>query len=87
MAGSGRAHDYGSGGSDSTTFINSQVLVVPMCEETEAVENLDNILSVPTDAAGAAEFINLGANFITVSSQGLLRLAGQEFLKRVEAEL
>jgi 2-keto-3-deoxy-L-rhamnonate aldolase RhmA len=37
----------------------------------------------PADAAGVAEFINLGANFITVSSQGLLRLAGQDFRKRV----
>ena len=136
MAGSGRAHDYGAGGSNSTTFINSQVLVVPMCEETEAVDNLDDILSVPgvdvvhvaasdlgqsmgnpgrekvrevmsqviprirsagkscgaggnspADAAGVAEFIKLGANFITVSSQGLLRLAGQDFLERVKAEL
>ena len=43
--------------------------------------------NAPSDAAGVAEFINLGANFITVSSQGLLRLAGQDFLKRVEAEL
>ena len=25
MAGSGRAHDYGAGGSNSTTFINSQI--------------------------------------------------------------
>ncbi len=46
MAGSGRAHDYGMGGADSTLFVNSQVLVVPMCEETEAVDNLDAILSV-----------------------------------------
>jgi 4-hydroxy-2-oxoheptanedioate aldolase len=136
MAGSGRAHDYGAGGPDSTLFVNSQILVVPMCEETEAVNNLDEILTVPgidvvhvaasdlgqsmgnpgrekvrevigqaipkiraggkhcgaggnspADAAGVAEFINLGANFITVSSQALLRLAGQNFLKRVEAEL
>ena len=41
----------------------------------------------PADAAGVAEFINLGANFITVSSQGLLRLAGQDFRKRVEEAL
>ena len=136
MAGSGRAHDYGMGGADSTGWVNSQVLVIPMCEETEAVGNLDDILSVPgvdivhvaasdlgqsmgnpgrekvrglmsqviprirsagkgcgaggnspADAAGVAEFINLGANFITVSSQGLLRLAGQDFLKRVEAAI
>lgn len=136
MAGSGRAHDYGMGGADSTGWVNSQVLVIPMCEEIEAVGNLDDILSVPgvdivhvaasdlgqsmgnpgrekvrglmsqviprirsagkgcgaggnspADAAGVAEFINLGANFITVSSQGLLRLAGQDFLKRVEAAI
>jgi 4-hydroxy-2-oxoheptanedioate aldolase len=124
------------GGADSTGWVNSQILVVPMCEETQAVNNLDEILSVPgvdvvhvaasdlgqsmgnpgrekvrevmgqviprirssgkscgaggnspADAAGVAEFINLGANFITVSSQGLLRLAGQDFRKRVEEAL
>jgi 4-hydroxy-2-oxoheptanedioate aldolase len=135
MAGSGRAHDYGLG-KDSTLWVNSQVLVIPMCEDTEAVGNLDEILKVPgvdvvhvaasdlgqsmgnpgrekvrevigqvipkiraagkscgaggnspADAAGVAEFVNLGANFITVSSQGLLRLAGEDFLKRVHAAL
>lgn len=135
-AGSGRAHDYGMGGADSASWINSQVMVIPMIEETQAVDNLDEILAVPgvdvlhvaagdlgqsmgnpgreavrevmskvlpkiraagknvgaggnspADAAGVAEFINLGANFITVSSQGLLRLAGQDFRKRVEEAL
>jgi 4-hydroxy-2-oxoheptanedioate aldolase len=136
--GGGRAHDYGVGvGRDeSTSWINSQVLVIPMVEETQAVDNLEAILSVPgvdvlhvaagdlgqsmgnpgsaavrglmsqvipqikaggkhvgaggnspADAAGVAEFIKLGANFITVSSQGLLRLAGEDFRRRVEAEL
>ena len=136
VAGSGRAHDYGTGGADSAGWINSQVLVIPMVEETQAIDNLDDILSVPgvdvlhvaagdlgqsmgnpgrdavrklmsqvipkirasgkhvgaggnspADATGVAEFINLGANFITVSSQGLLRLAGEDFRKRVEAAL
>ena len=136
--GGGRAHDYGVGVSrdESTRWINSQTLVIPMVEETEAVENLDAILAVPgvdvlhvaagdlgqsmgnpgptdvrrlmsqvvpkikasgkhvgvggnspADAAGVAEFIKLGANFITVSSQGLLRLAGEDFRQRVEAAL
>ena len=136
--GGGRAHDYGVGVSrdESTRWVNSQTLVIPMVEETEAVENLDAILSVPgvdvlhvaagdlgqsmgnpgptdvrrlmsqvvpkikasgkhvgvggnspADAAGVAEFIKLGANFITVSSQGLLRLAGEDFRQRVEAAL
>jgi len=136
--GGGRAHDYGVGVSrdESTRWVNSQVLVIPMVEETEAVENLDAILAVPgvdvlhvaagdlgqsmgnpgptevrrlmsqvvpkikasgkhvgvggnspADAAGVAEFIKLGANFITVSSQGLLRLAGEDFRQRVEAAL
>jgi len=134
----GRAHDYGVGvgREESASWINSQVLVIPMVEETEAVDNLDEILAVsgvdvlhvaagdlgqsmgnpgrdevrklmsqvilkikgsgkhvgaggnsPADAAGVAEFINLGANFITVSSQGLLRLAGEDFRKRVDAAL
>jgi 4-hydroxy-2-oxoheptanedioate aldolase len=134
-AGSGRAHDYGMA-VDSASWINSQVMVIPMIEETQAVDNLDEILGVPgvdvlhvaagdlgqsmgnpgreavrkvmsevlpriraagknvgaggnspADAAGVAEFIKLGANFITVSSQGLLRLAGIDFRQRVEAAL
>ena len=46
--GGGRAHDYGVGVSrdESTAWINANTLVIPMVEETEAVENLDAILSV-----------------------------------------
>lgn len=137
MAG-GRAHDYGVGVSrdESTRWINSQLLVIPMIEETEAVDNLDAILTVPgidvlhvasgdlgqsmgnpgaaavrqlmrevvpriraggklcgvggnspTDAAGIAEFIKLGANFVTISSLGLLRLGADDFRRRVQAAL
>ena len=136
--GGGRAHNYGVGISrdESTRWINAETLVIPMIEETEAVENLDAILAVPgvdvlhvasgdlgqsmgnpgpaavrqlmgevvpkirgggkhvgvggnypADAAGVAEFIKLGANFVTVSSQGLLRLGADDFKRRVEAEL
>ena len=48
MAG-GRAHDYGYGPPQSETIahINANVLVVPMIEEVEAVNNLDSILKVP----------------------------------------
>ena len=112
------------------------MLVIPMVEETEAVENLDAILGVPgvdvlhvaagdlgqsmgnpgpadvrrlmsqvipkiraggknvgvggnnpADAAGIAEFIKLGANFVTVSAQGLQRLGAEDFRKRVDAAL
>lgn len=47
--GSGRAHDYGIGMSraDSTRWINDNTLVVAMCEEVEAIDNLDEILQVP----------------------------------------
>ena len=47
--GGGRAHDYGVGvsRSESTAWVNSQMLVIPMVEDTVAVENLDEILSVP----------------------------------------
>ena len=47
--GSGRAHDYGVGVSrdESTRWINANVLVIPTIEETEAVDNLDEILKVP----------------------------------------
>jgi len=137
MAG-GRDHDYGVGVSreQSTRWINSQVLVIPMIEETEAVDNLDAILTVPgvdvlhvasgdlgqsmgnpgapavrdlmrrvipriraggklvgvggnspADAAGVAEFIKLGANFVTISSLGLLRLGAEDFRRRVQAAL
>ena len=134
----GRDHDYGVGVSreQSTRWINSQLLVIPMIEETEAVDNLDAILTVPgvdvlhvasgdlgqsmgnpgapavrelmrqvipriraggklvgvggnspADAAGVAEFIKLGANFVTISSWGLLRLGAEDFRRRVQAAL
>ena len=136
--GGGRAHDYGVGVTrdESTTWVNSNVLVIPMVEEVTAVQNLDQILAVPGadvlhvaasdlgqsmgfppvsevrrvmgeviprvraagknvgvggnnpgDAAGVAEFIKLGANFVTVSSQGLMRLAAEDFRKRVDEAL
>ncbi len=136
--GGGRAHDYGVKVSreESTRWINSQTLVIPMVEDTEAVENLDEILAVPgidvvhvasgdlgqsmgnpgpgevrelmrqvipriraagkqvgvggnspADAAGVAEFIKLGAQFVTISAWGLLRLGAEDFRKRVQAAL
>ena len=44
----GRAHDYGIGVSlnEATAWINSHVLVIPMVEDIEAVNNLDDILQV-----------------------------------------
>jgi 4-hydroxy-2-oxoheptanedioate aldolase len=47
--GGGRAHDYNVAVSraDSTRWLNDQTLVIPMIEEKEAVENLDEILKVP----------------------------------------
>jgi 2-keto-3-deoxy-L-rhamnonate aldolase RhmA len=39
----------------------------------------------PADAAGVAEFIRLGANFVTISSLGLLRLGAEDFRRRVQA--
>jgi len=136
--GGGRAHDYGVKVSrvESTEWINSQTLVIPMIEDTAAVENLDGILGVPgvdilhvasgdlgqsmgnpgpvevrrlmsqlipkiraggklvgvggnspADAAGIAEFIKLGANFVTISALGLLRLGAEDFRQRVAAEI
>ena len=136
--GGGRAHDYGIGHSrdESTRWINSQLLVIPMVEDVEAVKNLDEILAVagadvlhvaasdlgqslgnpgpeevrrvmkeviprirsggksvgvggnaPADTAGVAEFIKLGANFVTISAWGLLRLGAEDFLRKVRAEL
>ena len=43
--------------------------------------------NAPSDAAGIAEFIKLGANFVTISSLGLLRLGAEDFRKRVQAAL
>ena len=136
--GGGRAHDYGVSATreESTGWINSQILVIPMVEDTAAVSNLDAIMSVPgvdvlhvasgdlgqslgnpgqeevrrvmqgviprirtggkfagvggnapSDAAGVAEFIKLGANFVTISAWGLLRLGAEDFRQRVAAEL
>ena len=136
--GGGRAHDYGIGHSrdESTRWINSQLLVIPMVEDVEAIKNLDEILGVegadvlhvaasdlgqslgnpgpeevrrvmkeviprirtggksvgvggnaPADTAGVAEFIKLGANFVTISAWGLLRLGAEDFLRKVRAEL
>ena len=133
--GGGRAHDYGVGISreESIRRVNEETLVIPMIEDTEAVENLDAILSVPgvdvlhvasgdlgqsmgnpgqsevrrvmsevipkiraggkfvgvggnspSDAAGVAQFIKLGANFVTISALGLLRLGAEDFRNRVE---
>jgi 4-hydroxy-2-oxoheptanedioate aldolase len=116
--------------------VNAETLVIPMIEDTLAVENLDGILTVPgvdvlhvasgdlgqsmgnpgaaevrrvmseaipkiraggkfvgvggnnpSDAAGIAEFIKLGANFVTVSAHGLMRLGAEDFRKRVQAAL
>ena len=131
----GRAHDYNitHGRVESAAWINANVLVIPMVEETQAVDNLDAILATPgidvihcaandlaqsmgnappaevrrvmgevvkrvraagkgagvggnapTDAAGVAEFIGLGANFITIQSLGLLRLGADTFRRGVE---
>ncbi|MGQ4806682.1 2-keto-3-deoxy-L-rhamnonate aldolase [Candidatus Entotheonellaceae bacterium PAL068K] len=130
----GRVHDYGVGMSReaSAQWINEQMMVIPMIEETEAVDNLDSIVTVPgvdvlhvaagdlgqsmgnpgreavrdvmrqvirkikaggkfvgvggnapSDAAGVAEFIQLGASFVTISAWGLLRLGAEDFRKRV----
>jgi 4-hydroxy-2-oxoheptanedioate aldolase len=137
-SGGGRPHDYGVGVSreESTRWVNAQLLVIPMIEEVEAVNNLDTILTVPgvdvlhvasgdlgqsmgnpgaaavrqlmrqaipkiraggklvgvggnspADAAGVAEFIKLGANFVTISALGLLRLGAEDFRQRVQAAL
>ena len=136
--GGGRAHDYGVGvgRAESTRHVNEQTLVVCMIEETEAVENLDDILTVPgvdvlhvaagdlgqsmgnpgprevrrlmsatipriraggkfagaggndpSDAAGVAEFIRQGANFITISAHGLLRIGAEGFQNALRDEL
>jgi len=136
--GGGRAHDYGVGVSmdESTRHIIAETLVIPMIEDIQAVDNIDDILTVdgadilhvaagdlgqsmgnpgrtevrrvmgdvipkiraggknvgvggnnPADADGVAEFINLGANFVTVSAHGLLRLAAEDFRRRVQNAL
>ena len=41
----------------------------------------------PSDAAGVAQFIKLGANFVTISALGLLRLGAEDFRNRVQDEL
>ena len=48
-AAGGRAHEYNvaAGRVETAKWINEQLLVIPMCEETEAIANLDEILAVP----------------------------------------
>ena len=48
-AASGRAHDYNvhAGRVDTMRWQNEHTLVIPMCEETTAVANLEAILAVP----------------------------------------
>jgi 2-keto-3-deoxy-L-rhamnonate aldolase RhmA len=48
-AGGGRAHGYNVDATalESRQWLNEQTLVIPMCEETEAVANIDSILAVP----------------------------------------
>ena len=41
----------------------------------------------PADTAGVAEFIRQGANFVTVSAWGLLRIGAEDFLRNVNADL
>src|SRR6201988_5330612 len=41
----------------------------------------------PSDAAGIAEFIKLGANFVTISALALLRLGADDFRQRVQEAL
>ena len=41
----------------------------------------------PADTAGVAEFIRLGANFVTVSGWGLLRIGAEDFLSKVNEQL
>ena len=41
----------------------------------------------PGDVAGVAEFIRLGANFVTISAHGLLRLGAEGFLIKLRDEL
>jgi 4-hydroxy-2-oxoheptanedioate aldolase len=135
---SGRAHDYNvnAGRVETMRWLNAETLVIPMCEETEAVANLDAILAVPgvdvvhtaasdltqsmgnppaaevravmkdvvgrvraagkhagvggnspSDAAGVAELIAAGANFITIPALGLLRLGAEGFNRAVAAAL
>ena len=136
--GGGRAQDYGIGVNrdEALAWVNSNVLVIPMVEDIEAVGNLDDILAVPgadvlhvaasdlgqslgnpgvaevrkvmseviprirargkncgvggnnpADTAGVAEFVRLGANFVTVSGWGLLRIGGEDFLRKVKEQL
>jgi hypothetical protein len=41
----------------------------------------------PADSAGVAEFIKAGANFVTISALGLMRLGAEDFRQRVQAAL
>jgi 4-hydroxy-2-oxoheptanedioate aldolase len=63
-ASSGRAHDYNVqlNRVESSKWVNSQVLVVVMAEETVAIDNLDAILAVP-----GVDVVHVAANDLTQS--------------------
>jgi len=63
-ASSGRAHDYNVQANriESSKWINAQILVVVMAEETVAIDNLDAILSVP-----GVDVVHVAANDLTQS--------------------
>ncbi|MDA0270289.1 MAG: aldolase/citrate lyase family protein [Chloroflexi bacterium] len=137
-ASGGRPHGYNVelGRDQSMKFINDQLLVIPMCEEVEAVTNLEDILAVdgidmvhcaandlgqsmgypgdaevrrvmldvvkrvraagkfagaggnsPRDPDGVVEFINAGAQFITVPALGLFRVAAEGFRDHVRGAI
>ena len=136
--GGGRAHDYGinTTRSESTKFVNDNILVIPMIEEVEAIKNIGEITSVegvdvlhvapgdlgqsmgnppqseireamdkvvpkirgagkwvgvggnsPSDVERVSDLINLGANMITISAQGLMKSGAESFRKSVETQL
>ncbi len=135
-AAGGRAHDFNvhAPAVETRRWLNEHLLVIPMCEELEAVANLDDLLAVPgvdaihcaasdlgqsmgdapiaevrsvmrevigrvraagkhagaggsspSDPRAVAELIDAGANFITISALGLLRLGAEQFLSEVRA--
>jgi len=80
---SGRAHDYNVSLSrvESAEWINAQVLVIPMIEETTAIANLDEILTVPGVDVLHVAASDLGQSMGNPPAAEVRRVMGQAVAK------
>lgn len=77
------SQSMGNASSEDTRAVMSQVV-----RSVRAAGKLAGVGgNSPSDAQGVADFIKQGANFVTISAIGLLRLGAEDFQRRVQAAL